>query len=86
MLPWMSAGADLNPLDIFANDSVKNALKGEDVGTRRPLPEPAFKYIRNTMRICLTYAFGVGFVTDVFRGFVGIRVRRVVRLGAYPVL
>ena len=43
VLPWMPAGADLNPLDIFVNDSVKNALKGKDVGTRRPLSGPALK-------------------------------------------
>ena len=33
VLPRMPAGADLNPLDAFVNDSVKNALKGEDVST-----------------------------------------------------
>ena len=30
-LPWLTAGADLNPLDIFVNDSLKNALREKSV-------------------------------------------------------
>ena len=70
--PPMPTGADLNPLGIFANDSVKNALNGQDVGTHQPLSEPTFKYIRNTTPRCLSYAFGAGCVSDVFREWGGL--------------
>ena len=31
VLPWVTAGADLNPLDVFANNAVKGAIKKKDV-------------------------------------------------------
>ena len=33
MVKWLPAGADLNPLDVYVNDAVKNALKGKDLPT-----------------------------------------------------
>ena len=30
MLKWLPAGADLNPLDVYVNDAVENALKGKE--------------------------------------------------------
>ena len=45
VLPWMPAGADLNPLDVFVNNFPKTALKGKNVCALPLLEKEAAKAI-----------------------------------------
>ena len=50
VLPWLPAGADLNPLDVFANSALEAKVRGRDVSSRGKLLAETAKAIDELSR------------------------------------